>query len=66
MKTTICLLLSTFVLSIAAKAQSPGPLPNGPYRGQFQTPQGVVPFNFEVSDDGGSAKKLVLINDHTH
>lgn len=59
MNTNVVLLT---LLTGSALAQSPASLPDGPYRGQFQTASGIVPFNFEVKDGGTSAPTVYLLN----
>ncbi len=50
------------MLLTGASALAQSTLPNGPYRGQFQTPSGTVPFNFEVNDGGTTAPRVYLLN----
>ena len=49
-------------LLTGASVLAQAPLPNGPYRGEFQTPNGKVPFNFDIKSGNGSAKTAYLLN----
>ena len=51
----------TLALLTGASVLAQTPLPNGPYRGEFQTPNGGVPFNFEIKSTG-SIKTAYLLN----
>ena len=51
-----------FALVSSASVFAQSTLPNGPYRGQFQTPGGAVPFNFEVKNAAASAATVYLLN----
>ncbi len=51
-----------FVFLTGSAVLAQAPLPSGPYRGQFQTPNGEVPFNFEIKSGNGSAKTAYLLN----
>lgn len=54
--------LSALALITGASALAQNTLPNGPYRGQFQTAAGPVPFNFEVKGGDTPAPTAYLIN----
>jgi peroxiredoxin len=54
--------IAALVLVTGASVFAQAPLPSGPYRGEFQTPNGSVPFNFEIKSGSGTTKTAYLLN----